>query len=350
MKNDSDEEEASLNDSIKYQNNFISTIKKILPENIHSLNFNFCNNFDISETDLKDFPGFDKISSKSIKDDNIPIKSIKENEIESLESYSKSFKSIYFLRKDNLNNSMKNEKEEKELLNRKRKREKIFTTKKLPKKIQKHNLGRKKKADKNIRSHNKFSKDNIMNKIRTHFFHFVRDVIKKNSINEKIKILKFQNKFVSDLKKDKNEDVLKMTIKDILSNQPITTKNKKSNEYENRLIIDKILREKKEKNLMKILELTFKELFIIFRKKLDYKADEEEMKIIAEKTKGLDLLVNDDYDDISFLIEDIEKTYKKDENMNEIELIEYIQNVLMSCIYYENWFYDKSGRSDRNRK
>ena len=89
MKNDSDEEEASLNESIKCQNNFISTVKKILPENIHSLNFNFCNNFDISETDLKDFPGFDKISSKSIKDDNIPIKSIKENQIESLESYSK---------------------------------------------------------------------------------------------------------------------------------------------------------------------------------------------------------------------------------------------------------------------
>jgi hypothetical protein len=101
---------------------------------------------------------------------------------------------------------------------------------------------------------------------------------------------------------------------------------------------------------MKILELTFKELFIIFRKKLDYKAEEEEMKIIAEKTKGLDLLVNDDYDDISFLIEDIEKRNKKDENMNKIELREYIQNVLMSCIYYENWFYDKSGRSDRNRK
>ena len=76
------------------------------------------------------------------------------------------------------------------MLNRKRKREKIFTTKKLPKNIQKHNLGRKKKADKNIRSHNKFSKDNIMNKIRTHFFHFVRDVIKKNSINEKIKNFK----------------------------------------------------------------------------------------------------------------------------------------------------------------
>ena len=101
---------------------------------------------------------------------------------------------------------------------------------------------------------------------------------------------------------------------------------------------------------MKILELTFKELFIIFRKKLDYKADEEEMKIIAEKTKGLDLLVNDDYDDVSFLIEDIEKTYKKDENMNKIELREYIQNVLMSCIYYEKWFYDKSGRSGRNPK
>ena len=152
------------------------------------------------------------------------------------------------------------------------------------------------------------------------------------------------------MKKDKNEDVLKMTIKDILSNQPITTKNKKSNEYENRLIIDKILREKKEKNLMKILELTFKELFIIFRKKLENQADEKEMKIIAEKIKGLDLLDNDDYDDVSFLIEDIEKRNKKDQNMNEIELREYIQNVLMSCIYYEKLFYDKSGKSSKNPK
>ena len=152
------------------------------------------------------------------------------------------------------------------------------------------------------------------------------------------------------MKKDKNEDILKMTIKYILSKQTITTKNKKSNEYEIRFIIDKILKEKKKKKVMKMLELTFKELFIIFRKKLDYKADEEEMKIIAEKTKGLDLLVNDDYDDISFLIEDIEKRNKKEQNMNETELREYIQNVLMSCIYYENWFYDKSGRSDRNRK
>ena len=169
-----------------------------------------------------------------------------------------------------------------------------------------------------------------MNKIGTHFFHFVRDIIKKNSINEKIKILKFQNKFESDLKKDKNEDVLKMTIKDILSKQPITTKNKKSNEYENRLIIDKILKEKKKKNVMKILELTFKELFIIFRKKLGYQVDGNEMKIIAEKTKGLDLLLNNDYDDNTFLIEEIERRNKKDQNMNEIELREYNKKVLIS--------------------
>ena len=71
MKNDLDEEEASLNEIIKYQNIFISTIKKILPENIQCLNFNFCNNFDISETDLTDVLRFVKIPLKSIKDDKI---------------------------------------------------------------------------------------------------------------------------------------------------------------------------------------------------------------------------------------------------------------------------------------
>ena len=83
---------------------------------------------------------------------------------------------------------------------------------------------------------------------------------------------------------------------------------------------------------------------------MENQADEKEMKIIAEKIKGLDLLDNDDYDDVSFLIEDIEKRNKKEQNMNETELREYIQNVLMSCIYYEKWFYDKSGRSSKNPK
>ena len=71
MKKDLDEEEASLNMSIKYQNNFIYTVKKILPENIHCFNFNYLNSFDKRKTDLTDILRFIKIPLKSIKDDKI---------------------------------------------------------------------------------------------------------------------------------------------------------------------------------------------------------------------------------------------------------------------------------------
>ena len=53
---------------------------------------------------------------------------------------------------------------------------------------------------------------------------------------------------------------------DILKNQKISTKNKNSKEYQNKTIIDKIYKEKKEERVMKILELEFKELLIIFRR------------------------------------------------------------------------------------
>ena len=71
MKKDLDEEEASLNMSIKYPNNFIYTVKKIHPENIHCFNFNYPNSFDKRKTDLTDVLRFIKIPLKSIKDDKI---------------------------------------------------------------------------------------------------------------------------------------------------------------------------------------------------------------------------------------------------------------------------------------
>jgi hypothetical protein len=54
-------------------------------------------------------------------------------------------------------------------------------------------------------------------------------------------------------------------MKDILSEIPITTKNKKSHKFENKFIVEKLYKEEKEKKVIQILDLTFRELFIIFR-------------------------------------------------------------------------------------
>ena len=332
-----DEEEASFNSSINTQKNLFLLIKKIFPEKINYINNNY-----IGKTELN----FSQVlNNNTTKEEN-------EGQMENFQSSSKSLSKLYFINTNKTNDSIKKEEEEK-FLNRKRKRVLIFYYKKISKEnknklCKKYNFGRKSKEDKNIRKHNCSSKDNIINKIKTHFFHYIRDIIKKNSIYETINIIKFRREFVANLKKDKNIDLLETKLVDILKNQQISTKNKKSNEYQNRIIIDKIYEEKKENRIIQILELTFKELFIIFRKKLNKYEDIQELKIISKKIKELDLITNDDYDDIDYLIKDIKKKNTKNNKMTEEELDIYIKKVLMACLNYEKWFHKNNCRIKKN--
>jgi hypothetical protein len=301
------EEEASFNCSL---NILKIVVKSIFPEKINLIHNNDLKGHnDNGEFDFNDFQGFN-----STNEDN-------KNQIESFQSSSKSLRRLYFINNNNNNNinSINKEEEKNEtLLNKKRNREKIFFSKKIANKnkfCKQYNFGRKSNKDKNIGKHNCFSKDNITIKIRTHFFHYIRDIIRKNSTNKEIKFIKFRTEFVANLKKDKNVDLLETKLIDILKNQPISKKNKKSKEFENRFIIDKIYEENKEKKVMKILELTFKELLIIFRRKLNKHEDEKELEKISGKIEGLDLLKdNKRYDDIDYLKEDIKKptNFKKE--------------------------------------
>ena len=337
MKKLNDEEE-SFNGSLYYRQNLIFELKKISLEKINYMSNNNLKDHNIEKTDLNEFQEFDLFFDNSTKEEN-------QGQIENFQSSSKSLARLYFINKNNINDSL--HKEEKKLLNKKRKKEKIFFSKKISNKnklFRKFNYGRKFKEDKNIRKHNSSSKDNIMNKIKTHFFHYIRDIIKKNCIYETINFIKFRREFVANLKKDKNMDLLETKLIDILKNQPISTKNKNADEYENKFIIDKIYEEKKEKKVMNILELTFKELFIIFRRKLNKHDDKKELKNIDKKIKELDLITNNEYDDISYLIKDIKEKNSRDNKMTEEELKEYINKVLMACNDYEKWFYEKVGR------
>jgi hypothetical protein len=203
--------------------------------------------------------------------------------------------------------------------------------------------GRKKLDDIIIRKHNKKSEDNIINKLKGKFFnHFIIDFIKKNSISKKCYIKKIPNKFISDLNKNRNERIYKMKLKDILCEQVISTKYKLSNKDANKKIIDKIYKEQKEINVIKILELTFEELFIIFRRKLNDKEDMKKLEEMKDKIEGLDLNeINNKYEDIEWLINGIKKKY--DNNLNEDE-IEYIEQLKSLCLGYEDWFNNKIAR------
>ena len=194
--------------------------------------------------------------------------------------------------------------------------------------------GRTMKGSGEKRPHNKYSEDNISNRVKTFFYnHFILNIVILCSINKDIYLKKLQTKgFTSDLSKKNNEELFDTKIADILKKQPISTKYSKFDRFENKKIIDKIYDENIEKNIIKILELTYGELFIIFRKKLNKPEDLDELEKIKDKIDGLDLPeANDKYPDIEYLIEDLKKKHEE----------EYIEKVKTVCLDFKNYFTKK---------
>ena len=181
----------------------------------------------------------------------------------------------------------------------------------------------------------KFTKDNIMRKLKGYFFNYIIDLIRKKLINKDIRLKKISYRAESDLTYKNNERLLKMKISDILYEV-------NKDEYYNRKIIDKIYEEKKERNVIKIFELTFEELFIIFRRKLNDSEDLKKLEEIKDKIKGLDLLENNEYQDIQYFIEkDIKRRYRKPGK--------YIEKIKTLCLSYQKWFNNKIGRAIRKK-
>ena len=198
-------------------------------------------------------------------------------------------------------------------------------------------FGRKKQNSDEKGLHNKKSKDNIVNKIKAYFFNsFIRNLIKEYAINKSIELKKLPTKgFISDLSKKNNERLFNMKISEILREQSISTKYKTFDKFENKKIIDKIYDENIEKNVIKILELTFEELFIIYRIKLGDSKDKKKLEEIKDKIEGLDLL--DEKNRCKGIEELIEELKKKHEE-------EYIEKVKTVCLGYKNFFNDKKER------
>ena len=65
---------------------------------------------------------------------------------------------------------------------------------------------------------------------------------------------------------------------------------------------------------------------------------------IQNKIKGIDLFENNNYNDISNLINEIRQNKN---NIEQNKLEEYIKKVEYLCCNYEKWFYDKTGRKKK---
>ena len=199
-------------------------------------------------------------------------------------------------------------------------------------KIEKIRRGRKIFHDKTQKIHSKYYKDNIMSKLKCVFFRFVFELIHKQLINKDIRLLKISHRAMKDLTYKNNERLLKMKISDILYEQEISPKYRFFTKDYNRKIIDRIYEEKKERNVIKIFELTFEELFIIFRRKLNDSEDLKKLEEIKDKIKGLDLLENDKYQDVEYYI----KNY-----VGRCREKEYIEKFKDVCLNYEKYFSSK---------
>ena len=245
-------------------------------------------------------------------------------------------------------------------LNKKRKEEIIFVPLKIPKNItnsidntaqrniliandkKKNRPGKKRKNNLVKRRHDKWDSSNIINKIKRSYFNYIRDIIKKNAINKDIEIKKIGNNFMENLTKKTNMVLNSTKLKTIFSDIEISHKYKKFNKEYNKTTIENIYNEGKETNIIKILNLTFDELFIIFRRKLNFYKDRKKVKDIEKKIEGLDLLKNDNYKDIQYLIES-----NKYKNLHDDEVEKYLIKLNVLCCCYQQWFINKLERNPK---
>ena len=311
------EEEDDYSHLCSYDNYFM---QKIQYEENEALTQNIC--------DIKKIPGMEEIIPRI-------------NESKNQSNYS-----------DKSTNEKEKETEKPKFLLNKKKKD-IFYTKILPKKkklfIQINNFnqpekrGRISKNDNKKGKHNKFSGDNIINKIKVHVFNYLRDIIRKNS-PEQIDLKKIGNKFCADLRVKKNMKLYKMKIKDILTEIEISTKYSKKDKLENKKIIEEIYRKQRPIQVIKILELTFEEILILFRKNLNAPQDKRFIETTIEnKIKGLDLLYTyKKYEDIEYLIDKIKEKYGNKISQEELE--EYISSIKDHCLKYISWFENKKIR------
>ena len=201
--------------------------------------------------------------------------------------------------------------------------------------------GRKKKEEKFKGNHNKYSEDNIIRKIKTKFAFFICNLLNECLLDKNYKFLRLDSNINECLKKDYNLLLFNTKIKDLFLNSKISRKYRRQifDKNKNIFLINKIFEEGKETQVISILNLTYIELFNIFRKSIVNISDELKMKI-----KDIYILDKPEFNDINKVFNEI---YEKELNNNELieDINEYINKFKLLCIGYEKWFLSKNGRN-----
>ena len=238
---------------------------------------------------------------------------------------------------------------------------KIVKNEKIPKEIkyieiekktnenEKCKFGRKPQIDKKNGNNGKHTKNDNDNKIRTIKSYFGKQfyLFLKSLFRPEKELLKLDININKNLKRDFNLNLFKRTFKDIYSNTIISNKYKLKNVKTNEKLINETYNNNKQKEINKLLSLTYGEAFEIFRRKLN--PNKEISKELKRKISGTHILDSNRFKDVEALLKKIEEDGKKN-GENDEDIKQYKKDIIDLCNDFQNWFEEKVGRDRQNKK
>ena len=166
--------------------------------------------------------------------------------------------------------------------------------------------------------HNKYSEDNIMRKIKTNIMDYSLNKLNNSLKNKAMTFLKIDKKLSENLKKDFNMDLMNRTLQNILYNESMRKKYKRKN-YDNKKLIDEIIKENKELETIEILNKTYYDMIVEIRQ------------------QNLNAF--------------LDKIVKKENNMKKKSNIDEYIDLLKDLLFrFKEWFDGKKGRKREQNK
>ena len=189
--------------------------------------------------------------------------------------------------------------------------------------------------------HNRYDADNIMKKIKAkvidYCIKFINSMIFKNN-EESIQILKIDYKYIDQLNKKKNLDLLEMPLLDFLSLDASGKYKSKSKDY-NAKLLNEILEQKFEiedfDTIMFLLKITLNDWIDLFTYKKDILTLIDEYNCLNVN----DTKIKNNFIGVNHLLNEISK-----ENNDK-----YYSLFLLYVFNFQRWFYIKKGRNHKKK-
>lgn len=182
-------------------------------------------------------------------------------------------------------------------------------------------LGRKTKGDKEKRKHDKFRPDNKMRKVKSNFVNFIPDYVNSSLPPEHPKFLKISKEVNEELNIDYNKKLMKQTLKEIFSENPINGRYSKKNysENHNAELVKEIYSKNEEIEVIEKLNQTYIEVLDNYRK------------------NNLKQFKNDIF---------LKEIKNGEDRKIAIKYIDELEDILLG---YEDWFYKRTARYKKNK-